>query len=139
MPITMRRLLLLIRCLLGAVSLAMAAGDAASSTQRTMSGEELAGLLETSLRNLWKVQDGTLTVEFERNLPAISLPAGEPALRWTTQIQQPNRRIYPQFEIRIDDQVAAMMNREGITLSRRTVAKYRDLMGILPARMRRKF
>jgi len=63
MPITMRRLLLLIRCLLGAVSLAMAAGDAASSTQHTMSGEELAGLLETSLRNLWKVQDGTLTVE----------------------------------------------------------------------------
>ena len=109
MPITMRRLLLLIRCLLGAVSLAMAAGDAASSTQRSMNGEELAGLLEASLRNLWKVQDGTLTVEFERTPPAISLPAGEPALRWMTQIQQPNRRVYPQFEIRVEGQVAASL------------------------------
>jgi flagella basal body P-ring formation protein FlgA len=109
MLITMRRFLLLIGCLMGALSLALAARDAASSTQRTMSGEELAGLLETSLRNLWKVQDGTLTVEFERNLPAISLPTGEPTLRWMTQIQQPNRRIYPQFEIRVDDQVAASL------------------------------
>jgi hypothetical protein len=49
MLITMRRFLLLIGCLMGALSLALAAGDAASSTQRTMSGEELAGLLETSL------------------------------------------------------------------------------------------
>lgn len=109
MPNTMRRLLLLIRCLLGALSLALAAGDATSSTQRAMSGEELTGLLETSLRNLWKVQEGTLTVEFERTPPAISLPAGEPSLRWTTQIQQPNRRIYPQFEIRVDGQVAASL------------------------------
>lgn len=30
-------------------------------------------------------------------------------MRWTTQIQQPNRRIYPQFEIRVDGQVAASL------------------------------
>ncbi|MSU83497.1 MAG: flagellar basal body P-ring formation protein FlgA [Pedosphaera sp.] len=109
MPITMQRTLLLIGCLLSAVSLALAADNAAISTQHPMSGEELTGLLENSLRNLWKIQDGTLTVEFERNLPPISLPPGEPSLRWTTQIQQPNRRIYPQFEIRVDGQVAASL------------------------------
>lgn len=69
MPITMQRTLLLIGCLLSAVSLALAADNAAISAQHPMSGEELTGLLENSLRNLWKVQDGTLTVEFERNLP----------------------------------------------------------------------
>ncbi len=36
-----------------------------------------------------------------------------------------------------DDQVAAMMNREGITLSRRTVAKYRQQLNIPTARQRR--
>jgi len=44
--------------------LALAADNASVSTQHPMSGEELAGLLENSLRNLWKIQDGTLTVEF---------------------------------------------------------------------------
>ena len=38
-----------------------------------------------------------------------------------------------------DDQIAAALDKEGITISRRTVAKYRQQFNIPPARQRRKF
>jgi RNA polymerase sigma-54 factor len=38
-----------------------------------------------------------------------------------------------------DDQIAAALEKEGITLSRRTVAKYRQQLDIPPARQRRTF
>lgn len=38
-----------------------------------------------------------------------------------------------------DDQIAALLHEEGIELSRRTVAKYRQQMSIPPARQRKKF
>ncbi len=38
-----------------------------------------------------------------------------------------------------DEQIAAALQKHGITIARRTVAKYRDLMEIPPARKRRKF
>ncbi|MCD6594254.1 RNA polymerase factor sigma-54 [bacterium] len=37
-----------------------------------------------------------------------------------------------------DDKIAKMLQIEGIQIARRTVAKYRDKIGILPARMRRR-
>ena len=38
-----------------------------------------------------------------------------------------------------DQKIVDELKRRGMDVARRTVAKYRDLMGILPARMRRKF
>lgn len=38
-----------------------------------------------------------------------------------------------------DQKIVDELKRRGLDVARRTVAKYRDLMGILPARMRRKF
>ncbi len=38
-----------------------------------------------------------------------------------------------------DDKLAAEMKDHGIDIARRTVAKYRNLMGILPARKRREY
>jgi RNA polymerase sigma-54 factor len=38
-----------------------------------------------------------------------------------------------------DDQIAKALREQGITIARRTVAKYRDLMEIPPARKRRTF
>jgi RNA polymerase sigma-54 factor len=35
-----------------------------------------------------------------------------------------------------DDQIAARLRREGVRVARRTVAKYRAVEGILPARLR---
>jgi len=37
-----------------------------------------------------------------------------------------------------DDQIVGMLNEEGIDVARRTVAKYRSMEGILPARLRHK-
>jgi RNA polymerase sigma-54 factor len=37
-----------------------------------------------------------------------------------------------------DDQIAAKLEKEGIIIARRTVAKYRSMEGILPARLRKK-
>ena len=37
-----------------------------------------------------------------------------------------------------DDQMVKILIKDGIRLSRRTVAKYRDQLGILPARMRKR-
>lgn len=98
----MRPYLLMIRTVLAFACLSLIAGDASPSAQRTLGAEELAGLLEDSLKTLWKVQDGTLSVEFERPPAALVIPQGTTSLRWTTQIQQPSRRVYPQFEIRVD-------------------------------------
>ena len=38
-----------------------------------------------------------------------------------------------------DHEVVAILEREGIKIARRTVAKYREELGILPARMRKKY
>lgn len=38
-----------------------------------------------------------------------------------------------------DQKIVEELKKNGLDVARRTVAKYRDLMGILPARMRRKF
>jgi len=38
-----------------------------------------------------------------------------------------------------DDQIAAALRRENVVISRRTVAKYRQQLGIPPARQRREF
>ena len=38
-----------------------------------------------------------------------------------------------------DDQIAALLKKEGIEISRRTVAKYRQQLGIPNARQRREF
>jgi RNA polymerase sigma-54 factor len=37
-----------------------------------------------------------------------------------------------------DDQIASVLSRDGIKVARRTVAKYRSIEGILPARLRNK-
>lgn len=100
----MRPYFLIFRTVLAVISIGLFAGDASQSVQRAISAEELSGLLEQSLRTQWKIQDGTLNIEFERTPPAVIVPQGEITLRWTTQIQQPNRRVYPQFEIRVDGQ-----------------------------------
>lgn len=105
----MRRILHLTRCLLAAFSLGLIAGDASNSVQRTLRPEELSALLEQSLRALWRVQDGSLNIEFEHTPPPVVVPAGEMSLRWLTQIQQPNRRIHPQFEIRVDGKAATTL------------------------------
>jgi RNA polymerase sigma-54 factor len=38
-----------------------------------------------------------------------------------------------------DQEIAEMLKREGFIVARRTVAKYRDQLGILPARMRKQY
>ncbi|MFQ6048889.1 MAG: RNA polymerase sigma-54 factor, partial [Phycisphaerae bacterium] len=38
-----------------------------------------------------------------------------------------------------DDQIVERLRAEGLALARRTVAKYRKLLGILPARQRRQY
>jgi len=38
-----------------------------------------------------------------------------------------------------DQKIVDVLEERSLHVARRTVAKYRDLMGILPARMRRKF
>jgi RNA polymerase sigma-54 factor len=37
-----------------------------------------------------------------------------------------------------DQQIVEMFERQGVRIARRTVAKYRDQLGILPARMRKR-
>jgi len=37
-----------------------------------------------------------------------------------------------------DDEIAAALRREGVRIARRTVAKYRSIEGILPARLRKR-
>ena len=37
-----------------------------------------------------------------------------------------------------DQQIVEMFERKGVRIARRTVAKYRDQLGILPARMRKR-
>jgi len=37
-----------------------------------------------------------------------------------------------------DQQIVEMFDRKGVKIARRTVAKYRDQLGILPARMRKR-
>ena len=37
-----------------------------------------------------------------------------------------------------DQQIVALFQEQGIKIARRTVAKYRDQLGILPARMRKR-
>jgi RNA polymerase sigma-54 factor len=37
-----------------------------------------------------------------------------------------------------DQQIVALFERRGVTIARRTVAKYRDQLGVLPARMRKR-
>jgi len=37
-----------------------------------------------------------------------------------------------------DQQIVEMFERKGVKIARRTVAKYRDQLGILPARMRKR-
>ena len=77
----MRPYLLMIRTVLAFACLSLIAGDASPSAQRTLSAEELAGLLEDSLKTLWKVQDGTLSVEFERPPAALLIPQGPHGLQ----------------------------------------------------------
>jgi RNA polymerase sigma-54 factor len=37
-----------------------------------------------------------------------------------------------------DQQIVALFEQRGVTIARRTVAKYRDQLGVLPARMRKR-
>jgi len=37
-----------------------------------------------------------------------------------------------------DDEIATALRREGVRIARRTVAKYRSIEGILPARLRKR-
>lgn len=38
-----------------------------------------------------------------------------------------------------DEKIAALLEESGLTIARRTIAKYRDIMGVLPSSMRRKY
>jgi RNA polymerase sigma-54 factor len=38
-----------------------------------------------------------------------------------------------------DQKIVEILNRDGLNIARRTVAKYREQLQILPARMRKKF
>jgi len=84
------------------------AGDLAlpaTAELRTVDAPELIGLIEQELRREWKVQEGQLTVSFDRAAPEIRIPAGETTLRWVTRQPQPMRRLFPQFELVVQGRV----------------------------------
>ena len=77
-----------------------------ASDLREVGSSELASLLEKALRQEWKVQDGDLVVTFEKAPPEVRIPPGELSLRWVTRLAQPNRRVFPQFELVVDGRLA---------------------------------
>lgn len=84
------------------------AGDLAlpaTAELRTVDAPELSSLIEQELRREWKVQEGQLTVSFDRAAPEIRIPAGETTLRWVTRQPQPMRRLFPQFELVVQGRV----------------------------------